>query len=119
MSMLLATATLSLAAMAGASESPAATAGAPAQAAPTSMSSAEHAAAADAYDAEAKEAREKASTHALMARRYRNAAAPPKGIAVPFTPMANHCQKLADSYAAAASEATTLANLHREAGKQP
>ena len=76
---------------------------------------AEHATAASAYDAEAKQAQEKSASHQLMANRYRNAPVPQKGLNVPMTAMANHCQKLADSYKQAASEATSLAEIHRDA----
>jgi len=81
----------------------------------SSMTAAEHASAASAYEAEAGEAKKKAAEHSLTARRYRNAPASQKGLNVPGAPMANHCQKLADSYESAASEATSLAKLHRAA----
>jgi len=81
----------------------------------SSMTAAEHASAASAYDGEAAEAKKKAAEHSLMASRYRNAPASQKGLNVPGAPMAKHCQKLADSYESAASEATSLAKLHRAA----
>ena len=84
----------------------------------SSMTAAEHASAASAYEAEAGEAKKKAAAHSLMASRYRNASAPQKGLNVPGAPMANHCQKLADSYKSAASEADSLATLHRAAAAE-
>jgi hypothetical protein len=79
----------------------------------------DHAAAATAYEAEAKEAKRKAASHELMARRYRNAPTGHKGLKVPTTAMASHCQKLADSYGQAAVEASALAELHRAAADAP
>jgi hypothetical protein len=92
--------------------------GADQEAAPP-MTSEDHAAAASAYDAEAKEAKQKAASHDLMASRYRNAPASQKGLNVPTTPMANHCEKLADSYEQVAGEASALADLHRAAASDP
>lgn len=81
------------------------------------MTAAEHLAAANAYDAEAKQDLEKAASHQLMADRYEHATVPQKGLAVPMTAMANHCRKLAESYKQAASEAGSLSKIHREAAK--
>lgn len=83
------------------------------------MTQEDHAAVASAYAAEAKEARQKAAAHHLMATRYRNAPASQKGLNVPTTPMANHCEKLAGSYEQVAGEASALADLHRAAAADP
>jgi len=76
-----------------------------------------HAAAASSYEAEAKQAKEKAVTHQLTATRYKNAPVLQKGLSVPTAPMVQHCQKLADSYNQVASEAASLAQIHRDSAK--
>lgn len=83
------------------------------------MTQADHASAAAAYEAEAKEARQKAASHELMASRYRNTSASQKGLNVPTTAMASHCEKLAGAYEQAGVEASALADLHRAAAGTP
>jgi hypothetical protein len=79
------------------------------------MTAAEHNAAADGYQAEAKQAQEKVAQHQLMLSRYKTASTSQKALVVPKAPMVSHCQKLVDSYGQAASEASALSKLHREA----
>jgi hypothetical protein len=78
----------------------------------------DHAALASSYQAEAKDALQKAAMHQTMLNRYKNAPTLPKGTAVPKQAMVQHCQKLVDSYTQAASQASDLAKLHQDAASQ-
>ena len=90
----------------------------PASAADTAPASpAEHLAAASAYEAEANDARQKAALHEQAASRHRNAPRMQKGTGVSAAALARHCQTLADAYGRAASEADSLARLHRDAAR--
>lgn len=71
---------------------------------------ADHQAIAKAYEAEATVAESTAQGHDKMAQTYKIGGAP-KGSSAP---MASHCERLAESYRAAATEYRALASEHRK-----
>lgn len=75
----------------------------------------DHAALAASYQAEAQAAQAKVAEHEKMLERYERLPMIPKGSAtLPKEAMIKHCQKLIESYEAAAAEATDLAKAHQE-----
>lgn len=76
------------------------------------MTAAEHATAAQGYQAEAKQAQEHIAEHERMLQRYRSFTMSPKAANLPKGAMIRHCQKLIDGYKQVASQAGDLAKIH-------
>ncbi len=80
-------------------------------------SAADYAAAAAKYDQEAAELDAKAAHHAQMAALYSARATAGSKQETTFRSLANHCERLVDSYRKSAVEARATAQVHRDMAK--
>jgi hypothetical protein len=81
------------------------------------QSAADYTAAAAKYDQEAAQLDSVAKRHGEMAALYRSRAIPGSKQQTVYFTLANHCEKLAESYRKAAAEARMTAQSHRDLAK--